>query len=380
MHTIDIIIVITYLALCILIGLYKSRSIKTLKEYALGKNYFPDIVIITTLFATDIGAGSVMGSIGKVYTLGLFFIVTQLFSLLLWLVISKIYGQNIDQFLGLMSISDIMEKLYGKVARWVTNIASIFDSIGVIAIQAAAMGHITNYFFGIGYNQRVVITVLILALYSSLGGIRAVALTDVFQFAVIMVAIPIACSFAYHDVGGYNGIIHGLPPDMLKLDLNTANIWLFLSLIFYSVLPDKNSGICIQRFLICKNSKQLVKCMKTLVLLYLPFTLIICLIGLVIRVKALDIDPNEAFIYFISHYISVGVKGLIVAGLLAVIMSTADSWLNTASVLCAHDIMGKIIHLTDKQALLIARTSTFALCAIAIDLTRKNYGIMELTW
>ena len=96
--------------------------------------------------------------------------------------------------------------------------------------------------------------------------------------------------------------------------------------------------------------------------------------------KALDIDPNEAFIYFISHYISVGVKGLIVAGLLAVIMSTADSWLNTTSVLCTHDIIGKIIHLTDKQALLIARTSTFALCAIAIDLTRKNYGIMELTW
>ncbi|MHC0449689.1 MAG: hypothetical protein ACRY3E_06425 [Candidatus Lariskella arthropodorum] len=83
MHIIDIIIVIAYLALCILIGLYKSRSIKTLKEYALGKGHFPDIVIITTLFATDIGAGSVMGYIGQVYTLGLFFIVTRFLSPLL---------------------------------------------------------------------------------------------------------------------------------------------------------------------------------------------------------------------------------------------------------------------------------------------------------
>lgn len=95
-----------------------------------------------------------------------------------------------------------MAKLYGKVGRLVTNIASVFISIGIVTIQAAAMGHLANYFFGIGYNQSVIIAVLILALYSSLGGIRAVAFTDVFQFAVIMVAIPIACSFAYRDIGG----------------------------------------------------------------------------------------------------------------------------------------------------------------------------------
>ncbi len=113
-----------------------------------------------------------------------------------------------------------------------------------------------------------------------------------------MIAIPIACSFAYHDVGGYRGIVSGLPQDMLKLDLNTENIWLFLSLIFYSLLPT-NGGPYIQRFLICKNSKQLVKCMKILTLIYLPFTLIICLMGLIIRVKAPDIDPDQAFIYVV---------------------------------------------------------------------------------
>ncbi len=92
MHTMDIIIVIAYLTLCLLIGLYKSQSIKTLKEYALGKNYFPDIVIITTLFATDISAGTVIGNIGKVYTLGVFFIVIRFISPLFWLIMAKVYG------------------------------------------------------------------------------------------------------------------------------------------------------------------------------------------------------------------------------------------------------------------------------------------------
>jgi Na+/proline symporter len=119
--------------------------------------------------------------------------------------------------------------------------------------------------------------------------------------------------------------------------------------------------------------------MKILAFLYLPFTLIICLIGLIIRVNVPDYDPNEAFIYFISNYVCVGIKGLIVAGLLAVIMSTADSWLSTTSVVFTH-IIGKIITLTEKQALLIARTFTFLSCILAIELTRKNYGIMKLTW
>ncbi|MHC0448572.1 MAG: sodium:solute symporter family protein, partial [Candidatus Lariskella arthropodorum] len=317
MHIIDVIIVIAYLSLCILIGLYKSGSIKTLKEYTLGKGSFSDIVIITTLFATDIGAGSVIGNISKVYMLGSFYIVALLFSPVLWIISAKIYGQNIDQFRGLMSISDIMEKLYGKTGRCVTNIASILLSIGVIVMQAAVMGHITNYFFGIGYHKSVIITVLILALYSSLGGIKAVAFTDVFQLVVIMVAIPIACSFAYNDIGGYSGIVHRLPQDMLKLDLNAENIWLFLSIILYSLLP-MDAAPFIQRFLICKNSIQLTHCLNVSAILAFFLTIIICIVGLILKIKEPDIDHNIVFIHFIMEHITVGFKGLIIAGLLAV--------------------------------------------------------------
>lgn len=83
----------------------------------------------------------------------------------------------------------------------------------------------------------------------------------------------------------------------------------------------------------------------------------VCLIGFFIRAQALEIDPNTAFIYFIANHLMIGIKGVVIAGLLAVIMSTADSWLNTTSVLCSHDIVGKLIPLTEKQALIIARLS-----------------------
>ncbi len=111
MHIIDIVIVLIYIVICILIGLYKAKSIRTLKEYALGSNYFPNIIIVPTLFATHLGAGSVMGRIEKVYTIGIFFIVTQIFCPLSWILASKIYGENISQFRGCISLTDIMQQL-----------------------------------------------------------------------------------------------------------------------------------------------------------------------------------------------------------------------------------------------------------------------------
>ena len=48
------------------------------------------------------------------------------------MITAKMYGKNIDQFPGCMSISDIMDKLYGKTGRWTTNFSAIILSIGVV--------------------------------------------------------------------------------------------------------------------------------------------------------------------------------------------------------------------------------------------------------
>ncbi|MFV9950668.1 MAG: hypothetical protein AB8V79_01555 [Candidatus Midichloria sp.] len=93
-----------------------------------------------------------------------------------------------------------------------------------------------------------------------------------------------------------------------------------------------------------------------------------------------EIDLNTAFIYFIANHLMIGIKGIVITGLLAVIMSTAYSWLNTKSVLCSRDIVGKLISLTEKQALITARLSTFVIAIFAILLSLWERGVMELEW
>ncbi|WP_339042269.1 sodium:solute symporter family protein [Candidatus Lariskella endosymbiont of Hedychridium roseum] len=377
MHIIDVIIVLIYLVLCIFVALYKFKSIKIIREYAIGRGYFSNTVIITTLFVTNLNAASVLGGIEKVYTLGIFFIVVRLFSPLFWLIMAKICGENIDQFRGCISVSDIMALLYGKIGRWVTNTTSMLASIGVVAMQAAAMGHIANYCFGTAYHQSVIITVLILALYSSLGGIRAIAFTDVFQFAVIIVALPVAFSFAYHDVGGYRGIVNSLPDEMITLDINRDNAFSFWSLIICSILP-RPTGVFVQRFFMSRDSIQLTYCLNVAAVISFFFAIIICMIGLILKIKEPDIEPHIVFIHFIIDHIAVGFKGLIIVGLLAVIMSTADSWLNTTSVLFTHDMIREVILLNERQALLVARIFTFLISIFAAFLALNQNGLIEI--
>lgn len=144
------------------------------------------------------------------------------------------------------------------------------------------------------------------------------------------------------------GIVNSLPKDMINFSLNKDNIWLFLGLAFYSLLP-ASSGVYMQRYLMCRNSMQLTYSINAVAIISLFFIDIICLIGFILKIKEPDIDSHIVFIW-----------------LLAVIMSTADSWLNNTSVLFTHDIIRKIIHLTERQALLIARIFTFIIGILAI--------------
>lgn len=172
-------------------------------------------------------------------------------------------------------------------------------------------------------------------------------------------------SLCIHEIGGHKGIVNSLPKDMINFSLNKGNIWLFLGLAFYSLLP-ASSGVYMQRYLMCRNSMQLTYSINAVAIISLFFIDIVCLIGLILKIKEPDIDSHIVFIYFIANHVAFGFKGLIVSGLLAVIMSTADSWLNNTSVLFTHDIIRKIVHLTERQALLIARIFTFIIGILAI--------------
>ncbi|WP_339042069.1 sodium:solute symporter family transporter [Candidatus Lariskella endosymbiont of Hedychridium roseum] len=381
LHTADIVIIVLYLAVCLILGLYKSRAVLNIREYAVGKGSFHDVLMVSAIFATFAGAAYTIGTVDKVYSIGLLFAVPRMFAPLFWLITIRIFAVNIEKFHDCITISDIMEKLYGHVGKWVTNCTALIVAIVATSIQALAIGQILNYFSGIALHYSVIIGMMVTILYSAFGGVRAIVLTDVLQFAIFTIAVPIACSFLYHDLGGYSNIIDKIPPQHLELNLSSEqNLIFFVSLIIYGLVPDVG-GAFIQRFLMASGRKQLSRVLKIVALVNFPFLGVLCITGFLIQIKAPDIASDTAFIYFIDNYFSPGLKGLLVVALLAILMSTADSWLNYSGVLTAHDIIKHLFpNLSDAQELLVARTTTVLIGCIAIHLALYGKGLVELDW
>ena len=190
---IDVAVVALYLLVCLCIGLYKASRVSTLKVFALGRSSLVSPVLVITILASAFGAGSIFGYSEKIYIYGIFYIICILFAPFFWLITAWVFARNIERFSGCLSISEVMFKLYGPPGRWVTSIVSIIFSLGILAAHATAIGYIFHYFFNIPHWWGIVISYTVLTLYSALGGIRAVVLTEIFQFTIFFFIMPICC-------------------------------------------------------------------------------------------------------------------------------------------------------------------------------------------
>jgi len=381
--TIDIFVIVAYLVVCLVVGVTKIGKIKDIRDYAIGDGSISSGTLFATLFATYIGANVTAGSVEKVHAMGLLFVIAFLFMPLGWWLAAYIYSDKIEEFRnnGCLTLSDIMQQLYGPLGKWVSNAMYLMLSIIVLTIHFVAIGYLLHYFTGMERLYAMILGFGIIVLYSTLGGIKAVIVTDLLQSLIIFVALPIACFNTYYKLGGYEKIVESLPSHYFTLDLKTENVFLLLSLVFYSVLP-ASGGAFIQRFLMAGKAAKLREALHYSMLMTIPFIIIMVMIGYMSKVVAPDINSSMAFFYIIGNELPVFIKGLVIAGMLAVIMSTADSYLNASGVLIAHDIVkGVYPNISKKMELFVARFATVLISLFAALLAlNKNNSIRELDW
>ena len=224
-------------------------------------------------------------------------------------------------------MGDIISKSYGVKSKNITGILSFLYSLSKVSIQILALGYVFDYILEIDMLYGTLIGGGIVTLYSAVGGIRAVISTDVIQFIVLVVVLPIICNIAVLNIGGYQALPIEIPPSHTRLfdhDFFSLYVIIFLSYCIPKLYPDM-----VQRSLIAKNKKQFNISMNiTIVVMVLVF-LAVSIIGIVTKIKYPEIKGSESFLYMLKQLIPTGISGLMIAGLLAVTMSTADSALRT---------------------------------------------------
>jgi SSS family solute:Na+ symporter len=375
----DNIIISSYLVIVLIIGFYKSLNIKSMREFSIADKNYSLPIMVATLTATAIGGGSTMGIISSIFTYGVVYIFISFGNPVNKFLTGQFFIEKLEQFNDCISVGDIMHKLYGKNARIISGICGSLYCAATVGAQVSAIGFVVHYFLNIPFLLGVIIGCGAVVLYSATGGIKAVTATDVIQFAVMLIAIPMVCNVGLTKVGGYSSLFERVPPEILRLPDNANAIinclFIFLTFSLPSLDPPET-----QRLLMAKDRQQIRNTLYLTVLIEVVFFVLIGLIGLLAVAINPGHDANVALPHLVNTILPMGLKGIAVAGLLSVIMSTADSYLHSASICLVHDTIKPLYkgQISDQSELRLTQLTTLLLGTGALVLAVSFNSILGI--
>jgi SSS family solute:Na+ symporter len=259
-------------------------------------------------------------------------------------------------------------------------VSSAAIGIAFISIQITALGFLFNHYLGLSYEVGAIIGCAFIVLYSIMGGIRAVVFTDLLQFLIFFLIFPLACGLLYYEAGGYTKILTALPETHTVLYIQD-NLLLTSSYLFLVLIPAYEPPY-IQRLLVTQDRHKLHNSFMVVALLTLIFFITMIAMALMLRATNPNLDPNLALYHFVDNYVIkyAGMKGMMIIALLSIIMSSADSWLNTTSSMFAHDVLKKIFKnkISEKNELLFARVGIVLIGLICTIIALRVQQIIEV--
>lgn len=385
-NPIDLIIIVVYLIGILVIGVLSSyKRKKTSNEYFLAGRSLGWVVIGAALFATNISTIHLIGLASEGYRIGLvvgnFEWMASFCLIILGLVFAPFYFKN-----KITTLPEYLEKRYSPASRTVLAFIGVLSALLIhIGMSLYAGAKVFEYFFHINFVYSIVIISIVTAIYTVLGGLRAVVVTETIQTFVLLlgaVVITIAAILTLPEYGidslekfteavkpRQTSMIHPLTDEQGKLNELS---WLSV-LLGYPILGIWywcSDQTIVQRVLGAKSLRDAqVGPIFAGFLKILPVFIMVFpgVIGYVLFKDKIGTDNNSALLVLIDQLIPAGMKGIIAAGLLAALMSTIAGALNSSATLVSVDIIKRIWPKTkDQTQVFIGRISACVVMVLAM--------------
>lgn len=380
---IDIAIVVGFLLLNLCVGLYYGRGVKNINDYALGGRNFNASTLIATLVATWIGGSSLAIKVSESYNRGLYYISTGIFELLSFLIVAYILAPRMKEFLGSASIAEAMGRIYGKNVRIITAISGVIGTIGFISVQFKVSSGLFSYFTGVDALHTTLASAAIVIIYSSYSGIKAVTFTDIVQLFAFCIFVPGLALLVWGTLDAPTVIIKTLSTNP-NFDLNNilnpenAKFYSWLALLFFFLIPSLDPA-AFQRIAMSKDIQQVQTLFSRAAFIYIAIAICMYWIGILLLSSNQNLETNQLISYTIQKYSYPGLIGLTLVGITAMVMSTADSYINSSSILISNDIFSQLnLKFVKGNEMIIARVSAVVVGVIAIVPAIFFPGILDL--
>lgn len=395
---ITLVVFIIYMAFMIAVGVYFSRkSNKSQKEYALGNRSLNPWVTAMSAQASDMSGWLLMGLPGMVYlstgnALEAVYIAIGLFigTLLNWTLLAKRFRVYTEVAQDSITVSDYLVKRFHddkKIIGLISGAIIIFFFTIYTSAMFAAGAKVFNQIFGLKYIVGLTIGAIVILAYTFLGGFQAVSWTDLFQGIIMFIAIVTVPLLA---VAGMTGEAQAQVGQYIQQTFAKGNhtpIKILSGLAWglgYFGMPH-----IITRFMAIK-SKKLVRPARITAMIWVTISLFAALlVGFVGHVYIKDLtggNEEKIFLHLIQSEVHIGIGAFLLTGLLAAIMSTADSELLVASTSFSNDIFKQHLkkNANDKQ---ILRANKFVLLLvgviaylIALDPNSSIFTLVSVAW
>ncbi|MBA7653373.1 Sodium/pantothenate symporter [subsurface metagenome] len=350
----NIIVIISYLAILFLIGVLSSRIISNTSDFLVANRKLGLLTTVSSLTSTGIGGSATIVAIIYVYTRGLPGIWMN-FSAGLGLILLGFTFAVKVRSMETFSLPEIVEKLYDRKARYIASFLIILAEIAWLALVIQATQLIMTSLLNINQTAAIYLSTGIFIVYTILGGQFAVSYSDVFQmfimfFGILFVASPIV----FIKAGGLAGL-KTLPGYLLQFPINSKmGVLDVLSLIFLMGFPHLVGPDIYAKILSARDENVARQGALLSGILRIIWGVAIAIIALGAK-KLLPNMENPAFVLpqLIVNIFNPYLSGILIAAFIATMMSSADTILLTGSTVLLNDIFSFL--LKNKNNLLIIR-------------------------
>ena len=399
-----------YMAGVLAIGIRCCRRNKTSDDFYLGGRQLSPLVTAMSAEASDMSSWLLMGLPGLAYLSGAAESVWTAVGLAIgtyvnWLIVAKRLRRYTVVAKNSITIPDFFSNRFGDKNRILMSISAIMILIFFVPYTAsgfAACGKLFNSLFNVPYVAAMIVSAIVIVAYTAIGGFLAASTTDLMQSILMTCALVAVLLFGVVTAGGVGAVIDNaqqLPGFLDLFQKHVAETNSSTSYSFFSILSNLAWGLgyfgmphILLRFMAIR-SEHAMKTSRRIATVWVVITLTIAIVIGIVGLAAIPglKDSETIFIELAKllgnhSIISALFAGMIVAGILAATMSTADSQLLAASSSIAQNFFKGLVYkkASNKQVMWVARGTVIAIAVIgafiASNPNSSVFGIVSFAW
>lgn len=369
----DVVVLFLYFTVTMVIGLYFARREQTGSDYFLAGRNIGWLAIGCSLFATNISSEHFIGLAGTGASSGLAvghieWMACFILLLLGWF-LAPLYLKS-----GVYTMPEFLEMRYNRSCRvYLTTISIIAYIMTKISVTLYAGGLLLNLILGWDMLTSACVMVILAGIYTIAGGMKAVIYTEIIQTVMLIIGASILTLLGLKEVGGISGLKAILPEDYFHMFKPVSDPYFpWTGIIFgapiLAIWYWCTDQVIVQRVLSARNIQQ-ARCGTILAGFFkiLPVFILI-LPGMITLALFPGTRGDEAYpTIVISYLLPSGVRGIVVASLLAAMMSSLASVFNSSSTMLTMDFYKHYRpNASEHELVLIGRLATTIMVVIGI--------------